>query len=807
MPRYKLSLLLSIICFQFVLPAFCQTEFEEFDKFNNDSLLWGAYRANCYFGVRPRYVNEDAFIMGLMWMNSMNPAAADKLRHFVDMGDNMAKYGWELYDPRVGGKQVIIDKENNMNLTIYFVKSQDGQNWGFRVRGEALDPTSSLISGSIIYYMNQEGDRATNYLLSDKYGLDKAKQLHGMSAELGEYEVQIFTTKGHPYSLAEAITPDCDPSTTSHVSMTVPGEETWKAKEIFKMLILDSLKEHMVALREKLNPLLLPSALTVRNIHKFQPGNFHYIQKTFDLSKGPFEVDFIYNKVNSNERLEKLDHLIQPMMNKIRTNFEKRFQIRDEKTKQFGIQTLSNLLGGLSYFHGKQIVDRVSELDEESFETISLNHPEEEGPLSLFTFVPSRAFFPRGFYWDEGFHLLQVMEYDFDLAFEVLRSWVQLIEDDSGWIARELILGQEARSKVPEEFRTQNPNIANPPTLALAFSELLQKATSDGMYKSDFDQQYNDGLGGDQLRNNHELLIQYSERIYEKFLIHFEWFRKTQRGMVEEYLELSDINDDLVNVEEGYRWVGRTFTHCLPSGFDDYPRAIPPDIAELHVDALSWVGIMARSLKQAAQVLGKYSDAENFQVIEDNVIENLEYFHWSKEHKSYCDITINDEADVRKFVCHEGYVSLLPFALKLIPRNNQVRLKHMIKLMSDPEKIFSEFGLLSLSKQDKYYDTAEIYWRGPIWVNINYLCLDALRSYFGDKEANSIVDPTLLKQAKSLYRDLRKNLLTNIVEVWDKDGFCYEQYNHKDGHGQRVQHFTGWTSLAVNIAGIFPETI
>ena len=89
--------------------------------------------------------------------------------------------------------------------------------------------------------------------------------------------------------------------------------------------------------------------------------------------------------------------------------------------------------------------------------------------------VPSRAFFPRGFYWDEGFHLLQLMDYDADVAFEILQSWFNLIDED-GWIPREVILGDEARSKVPEEFQVQNPNIANPPTLLLAFSEFLNKA-------------------------------------------------------------------------------------------------------------------------------------------------------------------------------------------------------------------------------------------------------------------------------------------------------------------------------------------
>ena len=38
-----------------------------------------------------------------------------------------------------------------------------------------------------------------------------------------------------------------------------------------------------------------------------------------------------------------------------------------------------------------------------------------------------------------------------DLALEVVSSWFDLM-DENGWIAREQILGLEARSKIPPEF-------------------------------------------------------------------------------------------------------------------------------------------------------------------------------------------------------------------------------------------------------------------------------------------------------------------------------------------------------------------
>ncbi|AGO11017.1 AaceriAFR483Cp [[Ashbya] aceris (nom. inval.)] len=782
----------------------------EYDNFTNKSLLWAPYRANCYFGVRPRYINSEPFLMGLMWMNTRTVEAIGKLRHFVDMQDNMAKYGWELYDPRIGGKQVILDTENNLNLTIYFVKSRDGANWGFRVRGEALDKSSPLDSASMIYYMNQNGDSKANYLTADQVTSADELKLTGFSGELGDYEVRISTVKGKSYKKAKALSPETDPSGITHVSMVVPDNRVWSANDIFQTLLVDSIQSYMAESAGDIEPSQIPSAMTLRNIHNFGPSKFHFVQKTFDISESPFEIDFLYNKKGSHNPINSVDELLKPALDTINNKFDSRFEIKDTRVRQFAIETLSNLIGGLSYFHGKQLVDRKTVFDEELFSNIELNHPEEEGPHDLFTFVPSRAFYPRGFYWDEGFHLLQVMEYDFDLALEVLRSWLGLIEDDSGWIAREIILGEEARSKVPKEFQTQNPHIANPPTLALAFSEMLNEVLGSGLSPLGSDAETLGsitGSDGEKLKKDHELLVAYSERLYEKLLAQFNWFRSTQRGLTEEYLDLTDVEEDVIHVDDGYRWVGRTFTHCLPSGLDDYPRAQPPDMAELHVDALSWVGIMSRSMKQIAHILGRYDDAETFHKIEQNVSDNLNNLHWSEEQQSYCDLSIDDELDIRKFVCHEGYVTLMPFALKLISPEDEHRIRRMVEVLSDPERLLSDFGIRSLSKMDEYYETGEVYWRGPIWVNINYLCIDALRYYFGEESDAEKYDSKLVKQAKLLYHTLRNNLLNNIIDVWEKDGYCYEQYNHNDGHGQRVQHFTGWTALAVNLAGKFPEHI
>ena len=48
---------------------------------------------------------------------------------------------------------------------------------------------------------------------------------------------------------------------------------------------------------------------------------------------------------------------------------------------------------------------------------------------------------------DEGFHLLHIGAWDNALSLEILKDWVNLVDED-GWVGREQILGEEAHSRV-----------------------------------------------------------------------------------------------------------------------------------------------------------------------------------------------------------------------------------------------------------------------------------------------------------------------------------------------------------------------
>jgi mannosyl-oligosaccharide glucosidase len=403
-------------------------------------------------------------------------------------------------------------------------------------------------------------------------------------------------------------------------------------------------------------------------------------------------------------------------MNHFELVFRPSGPFQGEDYAKFSQYLLSNLLGGIGYFYGDSKIDRSNnsayqetELDfwktatEERSKTTS-NFTE---PAELFTCVPSRSIFPRGFLWDEGFHLIVVMEWDLDLAIEILRSWFNLMDDD-GWIAREQILGPESRSKVPPEFQTQYPQFANPPTLFMVVEAFVNILSGKERYLGASSQWIANPRATNDLVND----------LYTKLKKHYTWFRQSQSGN----LTYSSLDREMPNLE-GYRWRGRDMQHTFTSGLDDYPRAQPPHPGELHVDALSWVGFMASILIKAATHLNQEKDATKYAEDLDIVRRNLEIIHWSSEAHAFCDTTIENEKVT--YVCHKGYMSLFPFLVGII-EPDKPKLGGILNLMRNDKELWSSYGLRSLSLKDPFYGKDEDYWRGPIWININYLAIRQL---------------------------------------------------------------------------------
>ncbi|KAG0295720.1 Processing alpha glucosidase I [Dissophora globulifera] len=753
----------------------------------NQSLYWGPYRPMLYFGTRPRL--PDTVMTGLMWYGTQDYSGIDNLRHGCEEQDGFEKYGWLKADGRTFGVQQLKDTRNNVELTTDFIKvpgGEHGGSWGARISGKPIREGEPM-SIAAMYYIAIDGEGELR-VDPNTFVPTSPIVFDGAAKDLGDFEFTLEQTKG------------ADKNEPIHFfGGIVPPGNVWRIKEYSKEVIIERAQELNSAGKTDLSPkefFALPDVFFNRD------PNTMVFQMHFNSE---FEFEIRYNSKSSPNSVtnEVITTALAKAVDAFDERFESTFHLAEHgynaSMVDFAQATMSNLIGGIGYFYGTAIVDESFTYEEGQFDHLEgpvarrpNPNPQQTASSSLFTAVPSRSFFPRGFYWDEGFHQTLIGQWDNDLSLEIIQSWFDR-QDNDGWIHREQILGDEARSRVPSEFHVQYPEHANPPTLFKAINLYLDRlqnvsqafaVDAHGESKQAplaMESNVKHDVTNARLMNP-ALAAEYLKKLYPKLILSYHWMRQTMQGEIRKYGRQSRSR------VEGYRWRGRTLTHTLTSGLDDYPRAPRPSVGELHVDLLSWIGFMNRNLQSIAAILGEEDDVEELEDHYKAIVANVDELHWSEENKAYCDLTVDDD-DQSYHVCHKGYISLFPMLMGIISPESE-KLGHVLDLMYDPEELWSPFGLRSLSKKDEFFGAGENYWRGPVWININYLALHSLKD-------NYMVEGPYQEKAKKIYNELRDNLIHNIFGEYERSGFVWEQYNELTGRGQRSHPFTGWTSMVV----------
>lgn len=94
---------------------------------------------------------------------------------------------------------------------------------------------------------------------------------------------------------------------------------------------------------------------------------------------------------------------------------------------------------------------------------------------------------------------------------------------------------------------------------------------------------------------------------------------------------------------------------------------------------------------------------------------------------------------VDELVSKVGYINLFPFFTGILKEEEyeegqrqkiiDVR-KKIISVIGDTELLLSEDGIRSLSISDPLYGTLDNYWRGAVWLPINFMVLRACKKYY-----------------------------------------------------------------------------
>ena len=95
------------------------------------------------------------------------------------------------------------------------------------------------------------------------------------------------------------------------------------------------------------------------------------------------------------------------------------------------------------------------------------------------------------------------------------------------------------------------------------------------------------------------------------------------------------------------------------------------------------------------------------------------------------------------------YVGLFPMLMRILPADSR-ELAGLLRAIADPEELWAEYGLRSLSKSSSIYNKHNTehdapYWRAPVWLNINFLALSALKHYSQVRQHLSLPAPQALR--------------------------------------------------------------
>ncbi|XP_026318498.1 mannosyl-oligosaccharide glucosidase [Hyposmocoma kahamanoa] len=712
---------------------------------------WGTYRPGVYMGMKSRDPRSPLF--GLMWYQV---GSSKGIRHWCDQNDNLPSYGWLRHDGVTFGEQKIEDPPHT--IVTSFVKTPGGEHgghWTVRVNVTAKGTTAPL---SLIWYgaLDETLGPASPH---SRLWLQRGA-IMGHTPQLQHFKLNLVTYLGKILHKS---------SSEAHA----PGVHLLKEK-LYSLLRVEKHRDFgqlpVLGEDDELND-------------EDKDVNFLPIQM---LIQPPFILDLVYTTEDLPTPPLKGDEYTRVLEEKKRSfdkEFEEKFHLGQKGYSEEDINIakagMSNMIGGIGYFYGASRVQ--SQYIKESV-------PYWRAPL--YTAVPSRSFFPRGFLWDEGFHGLLIGRWNQDIQMDIAAHWLDLINVE-GWIPREQILGPEALARVPKEFVVQSNAAANPPMLLIQLARFVKIRPK--MFEP------------------HSPYRAMLDRMFPRLQAWYQWFQNTQKG----------------EEPTSYRWRGREDDglqlnpKTLTSGIDDYPRASHPTDIERHVDLRCWMYAAADAMTIIANALGR--DSDKFAATRDQLgdEELLNELHWSPHTLTYADYGLHTDA-VRlvrqmpknpneqprvgrsvqappqpKLVTSAfGYVSLFPMLLKVLKPESD-RLGMILDKLDKPDLLWSPFGLRSLSKSSPLYMKRNTehdppYWRGQIWLNINYLALSALKHY-------SSMDGPHAARARDLHAKLSSNVVSNVLNEYKRTGYLWEQYSGEDGKGSGCRPFNGWTALVALI--------
>lgn len=343
--------------------------------------------------------------------------------------------------------------------------------------------------------------------------------------------------------------------------------------------------------------------------------------------------------------------------------------------------------------------------------TLWINTQPPEGAWIRPIISPGHRYMRGIWLWDAGFHILGLVHGG------------PKARQLGLWQIEVMLSGQEASGKIPREIWKQGPRsfgrhgIQSPGILTLAANRLLEAAKGD---------------------HERAAVLEAMRGFYPKLVRNHEWFwTHTRTG------------------ESLCTWT-------RVDSWDTSPRWDTQVAAA--VDLNCWLYLDRLELARMARSLGRVDEAERWTRQAGDLRKAIHRVHWSDEWGLFND------------VLEDGSISrcLTPvvFWPLWVGVATQEQAAQCLPYLADPKVFASPWPVPSVALDHPAF-AADDYWRGPVWINLNWVAIRGLQGYGHDSAAALLREKTL--------------------DLIARTPVLHEYYNPTNGAGLGSPHY-GWTA-------------
>lgn len=193
---------------------------------------------------------------------------------------------------------------------------------------------------------------------------------------------------------------------------------------------------------------------------------------------------------------------------------------------------------------------------------------------------------------------------------------------------------------------------------------------------------------------------------------------------------------------------------CDESGMDNSPR-FDTESDLYAVDLSCYMANETRFMKKIADELGDKESSDFFGGWYNKIKNDIEDTLWCEGDNFYYDFDITDN-------CFSKVKSVASFLPVFSGVCDEKRCRKLVSHLENPDEFGTEFPVPSISKADENFGSDM--WRGPVWINYNYMISAGLADY----------------GYCGLSRNIKDKTLDVINEWYNRTGTVYEFYDSEN---------------------------